>query len=173
MNQIAIHQPHLLDKGTPVTTLAHFEQIEEEKPNRVLSSPNLQLIGHKGEVYCVKFSPNGELLATAGLDKKIFLWGVYDDCKNIGILGECHNAILELQWSTDGTRMYSASADKTVGIWDMEVYKSIKNLRGHTSYVNTCHPTRRGTELLVSGGDDGKTKVWDLRTKKFAMEFEG
>jgi Prp8 binding protein len=47
-------------------------------------------------VYCVKFSPNGELLATAGFDRKIFLWDIYNNCKNVGILGECLNAILDV-----------------------------------------------------------------------------
>ena len=32
---------------------------------------------------------------------------------------------------------------------------------------------KKGSELVVSGSDDGTTKIWDLRTKKFAMQFEG
>jgi Prp8 binding protein len=51
-------------------------------------------------VYCVKFSPNGEMLATAGFDRKVLLWDIYNNCKNIGILGEGKNAILEINWYT-------------------------------------------------------------------------
>lgn len=55
----------------------------------------------------------------------------------------------------------------------METYKPIKKYKGHISFVNSCCPSRRGTELLVSGSDDGSTKLWDLRTKKHVHEFEG
>jgi Prp8 binding protein len=106
-------------------------------------------------------------LATAGFDRKILLWDVYNNCNNIGILGECKNAVLEVNWSTDGTRLFTASADKTAVVWDMETYTSLKKLKGHSSYVNTCNAPRRGTDTLATGGDDGLTKIWDLRTKKF------
>lgn len=119
-------------------------------------------------MYCVKFSPNGELLVTAGFDKKILLWDIYRNCANIGILGAHKNAVLDVAWSYDGVRLYTASADKTVQVWDMESNIPLKKFKGHSSYVNTCFPSIKGDELLVSGGDDGATKVWDLRTRKLA-----
>jgi Prp8 binding protein len=48
---------------------------------------------------------------TAGFDKKIFLWDIYNNCTNIGILGSHKNAILDVAWSSDAVRMYTASAD--------------------------------------------------------------
>lgn len=36
---------------------------------------------------------------------------------------------------------------------------------GHTGFVNSCYPTRRGTQLIVSGSDDCSIKVWDPRKK--------
>lgn len=45
---------------------------------------------------------------------------------------------------------------KIIGIWDVESQKLIKKMKGHTSYVNSCHPARRGPDLVVSGSDDGK-----------------
>lgn len=46
---------------------------------------------------------------------------------------------------------------------------SVKKLREHTSVVNTCHASRRGPEMLVSGSDDGSVKVWDMRQKESAL----
>lgn len=38
----------------------------------------------------------------------------------------------------------------------------VKKCKGHTSFVNSCCPARRGPELLVSGSDDGSIKVSEL-----------
>jgi len=42
-----------------------------------LMSQNMQLSGHQGEVYCTKFSPCGDYLASAGFDKLINVWDVF------------------------------------------------------------------------------------------------
>jgi Prp8 binding protein len=46
------------------------------------------MIGHQGEVYCCKFSPDGDYLLTAGFDKRILIWDIYKNCSNIGVVGE-------------------------------------------------------------------------------------
>lgn len=55
--------------------------------------------------------------------------------------------------------LFSASTDKTVGVWDSETGERIKRLKGHTSFVNTCYPARRGPQLICTGSDDGTVKV--------------
>lgn len=72
-------------------------------------------------VFSVRFSPDGQHLATAGMDSNIFLWDVYGECENYALLQGHKNAVLEICWNYDGTQVCSASADKMVGIWDAAV----------------------------------------------------
>lgn len=53
------------------------------------------------------------------------------------------------------SHLYTCSTDKTVRIWDMETGLCLRKLKGHTDFVNSCHPARRGPELICSGSDDG------------------
>lgn len=55
--------------------------------------------------------------------------------------------------------LFTASTDKTVAMWDYETGSRIKKLKGHTSFVNSCCPSRRGPQFAVSGGDDSMIKV--------------
>ena len=42
-----------------------------------MEAPIMLLTGHGGEVYTAKFHPRGNLLASAGVERQIFLWNVY------------------------------------------------------------------------------------------------
>lgn len=78
-------------------------------------------------MYSVKFSPDGQLLASASFDKQIcmcriisslksikrsslsfthrfvtVLWRVYGTCENFLVLKGHKNAVLEVAWSADG-----------------------------------------------------------------------
>ena len=55
--------------------------------------------------------------------------------------------------------MFTASTDKTLGIWDYETGARIKKLKGHSSFINSCYPSRRGPQYVVSGADDCTVKV--------------
>ena len=44
------------------------------------------LTGHGGEVFSVKFSPNGNTVASGSHDKHIFLWNTFGECNNFMIL---------------------------------------------------------------------------------------
>jgi len=131
-----------------------------------LQAPIMLLTGHKADVFTAKFSPSGQHLASGSFDKMILLWNTYGDCDNYMALRGHQNAVLDLHWSTDGRYIFSASADKTVQVWDVEEGQRIKKLAGHSSFVNSCCPARRGPPLVLSGSDDGNTKLWDARVKQ-------
>lgn len=72
-------------------------------------------------MYTVRFSPDGQHLATAGMDTNIFLWDVYGECDNYALLEGHKNAVLEVCWNYDGGEVISGGADKNVIVWDAAV----------------------------------------------------
>lgn len=64
-------------------------------------------------------------------------------------------AVLDLHWSRDSRVLFSVSADATVASWDTETGQRIRRHEGHENVVITLDVTRRGSEMLVSGSDDG------------------
>ncbi|KAJ4461388.1 putative Pre-mRNA-splicing factor cwf17 [Paratrimastix pyriformis] len=170
------------------------KQITVSGPKRTsqLQAPTMQLTGHEAEVYCVKFHPEGKTLASAGRDKQIFIWNVYGDCENTCVCRGHAGPILDLQWSLDHTRLFSASADKTIGLWDPETGNRLKKFAGHTSYaglgrpaqrwllaargggaaVNSLSVSRHNPPILVSGGDEGHVKMWDARGRRCQLSLD-
>lgn len=80
------------------------------------------------------------------------------------------SSVEDLQWSpTEATVFASCSADRSVRVWDTRV-KDRRNVLGingaHAQDVNVISWNRLTNYLLVSGGDEGELKVWDLRNLK-------
>eukprot|EP01006_Ploeotia_vitrea_P057851 TRINITY_DN68372_c0_g1_i1.p1 TRINITY_DN68372_c0_g1~~TRINITY_DN68372_c0_g1_i1.p1 ORF type:complete len:354 (-),score=23.90 TRINITY_DN68372_c0_g1_i1:53-1084(-) len=131
-----------------------------------LAHPNLRLTGHSEAVLTCKFAPNGDTFASGSWDKKIFLWQTFEDNNNFAVLKGHNNAVLELHYSTDSSTIFSCGADKTAQIFDLESLTRIKKIKAHEGVVNSCCPTRRGTQMLATGSDDGTCKIWDMRTPR-------
>jgi Prp8 binding protein len=130
-----------------------------------LKAPIMLLEGHGGEINAVKFSPDGQSLASASADKQIFLWEVFGDCVNYDVLkGHKHN-VLEIVWSKDSQNIFSASADKTGAQWDVPRGKIVKRMVEHTSYVSSISAAKHNLNMCVTCSDDGTVKVWDTRSK--------
>ncbi|KAF6766607.1 glutamate-rich WD repeat containing 1 [Ephemerocybe angulata] len=75
------------------------------------------------------------------------------------------SSVEDIQWSpSEPTVFGSCSADRTVQIWD-----SVAAIDpAHESDVNVISWNRLTSYLLLSGGDEGGIKVWDLRNIKKA-----
>jgi Prp8 binding protein len=139
---------------------------------RRLFSPNISLTGHQGEVYCCKFDPSGGLLASAGHDKHIMLWEVFNSCANIANIRVHKNAILDMKWGHDSSSIFTCSADKTVAITDVETKKRTVRLTGHQEIVNSVDCRTKGNVIVASGGDDSIAKIWDPRSKEAVINIQ-
>lgn len=114
---------------------------------------------HKGYVYGVAFSPDGNTLVSVGADKRIQLYDgkTGEPTKQIGE-GEHKGSIFAVSWAKDSKRFVTASADQTVKIWDVETGDCVKAWRfgeeGSTSVpdqqVGVVWPAGRGDGLIIS-----------------------
>lgn len=77
-------------------------------------------------------------------------------------------AVTDLHWSRDSQIIFSVSADCTVASWDTITGQRIRRHEGHQGVINSLDITRRGTEILVTGSDDGAISVSKLRVLQSA-----
>ncbi|VEN58493.1 unnamed protein product [Callosobruchus maculatus] len=76
---------------------------------------------HNRFVQAVRYSPQGNLFASAGFDGKVYLYdGVSSDL--VGEVGApAHQGgVYAVAWSPDGKQLLTASGDKTAKLWDVE-----------------------------------------------------
>ncbi|KAJ3478467.1 hypothetical protein NLI96_g9731 [Meripilus lineatus] len=140
--------------------------IRTVKRTSSLEAPIISLTGsHSAEILSCRFDPKGQNIAACSADRSVSLWRTYSPNTNYGLLSNIHKApILDLQWSLFSPLLYTSSADQTINVLDLTTGERIRRLRAHRGIINSLDRTitgGAGTELLVSGSDDGTVRVWE------------
>lgn len=72
--------------------------------------------------------------------------------------------VLDVCWSDDGSKVFSASCDKTVKMWDLATNQS-QQVAQHDAAVKTCHWIKAPNySCLMTGSWDKTLKFWDTRS---------
>ncbi|KAF7971793.1 hypothetical protein HWV62_19927 [Athelia sp. TMB] len=118
------------------------------------------LEGHRDQINCVVYSPDGTLIASCSMDNTIRLWNV-ETRQAVGVLEGHINAVVSVAFSPDGAHLVSGSEDKTIRVWNVKAGKPAgAPLEGHADAVYSVAYSPDGTHI-VSGSEDGTVRVWD------------
>jgi WD40 repeat protein len=90
----------------------------------------------------VAFSPDGELIATAGQDETLRLWNVTSG-REILALREHAEALSDVSFSPDGTRLVSASFDGSIRTYVLPLDELIEIARSRLTRTWTPEECRQ------------------------------
>jgi WD40 repeat protein/serine/threonine protein kinase len=121
-------------------------------------------------VFCLAVSPDGRRLLT-GHNPAVRLWDVATGAA-AGTLAGHGSTVTALVFSPDGTRLASASWDRTLKVWDAATGRELATLRGHTNAVLGAAWSPDGTRL-ASAADDHTVKVWDVDSGQAVLTLAG
>ncbi len=113
-----------------------------------------ELVGHSGAIRALAFSPDSQVLATAGVDQIVRLWSVPSGELTATRIGHT-DEIASLAFFPDGQRLASAARDGTVRLWSTTA--SAREALGHTG---------EGFRERLMFSPDGQwwTSAWQSRT---------
>ncbi|KAI2805170.1 WD repeat-containing protein 48 [Blomia tropicalis] len=124
---------------------------------------------HRDYVKALAYAKDKELVASAGLDRSIYLWDVNtltqlttsnNTVTTTSFTGN-RDSIYSLAMNQAGTVIVSGSTEKVLRVWDTRTSTKLMKLRGHTDNVRALAISRDGTQCL-SAGSDGIIRLWSL-----------
>jgi WD40 repeat protein len=137
-------------------TLASLQQVEQGKPVDCLSD-NPQL--------SIAFSPDGNLLAVGGSDRKVKLWDL--NTRRLLTLGEHTDIVWSVAFSPDGKELASASQEGSIKLWDVEKRTLITTLNGQATslFAMAFSPDPNRLRLASAGSaadGGGLIELWNI-----------
>ncbi|KAG5678996.1 hypothetical protein PVAND_008605 [Polypedilum vanderplanki] len=127
---------------------------------------------HKGSIYCMAWSPQGDLIATGSNDKTVKLMRYNDDQKQLEgreIELTMHDGtVRDLCFLEDSSNKSSllisgGAGDCKIYITDCATSTPYQALSGHGSHILSLY--NWGGAMFVSGSQDKTVRFWDLRTR--------
>jgi WD40 repeat protein/energy-coupling factor transporter ATP-binding protein EcfA2 len=114
---------------------------------------------HNLMIYSVVFSPDGEHILTASMDKTAKLWDLQGNL--IQELNQHTNEVYAAIFSPDGQLILTASRDGTAKLWNREG-TLLADLNLHTDAVNRAIFSPDGKYILTTSWDN-TVKLWCLQ----------
>jgi guanine nucleotide-binding protein subunit beta-2-like 1 protein len=124
-----------------------------------------KLTGHTNWVTSLASSfENPNILISGSRDKSVMVWDLTPGEDEPGVAKKRltgHNqAVQDLVTSSDGQFALSASWDKTMRLWDLNMGSSVRSFQGHTSDVHSVAFSSDNRQI-VSGSRDKTIRLWN------------
>ncbi|CAG9831269.1 unnamed protein product [Diabrotica balteata] len=128
---------------------------------------------HKDYVKALAYAKDREQVASAGLDKSIYLWDINtltaltasNNTVTTSSLVGSKESIYSLAMNPSGSIIVSGSTEKALRLWDPRTCAKLLKLKGHADNVKALVVSRDGNQCL-SGSSDGSIKLWNLGSQR-------
>ncbi|HET8843545.1 MAG TPA: WD40 repeat domain-containing protein, partial [Ktedonobacteraceae bacterium] len=129
------------------------------------------LQGHRGWVYSLAISADGQILASGGNDQTVKLWEPRTG-ELLHTYTEATGAVFAVAISPDSQLIAGGSADQTIRLWERQTRTLRHTLYGHAGQVHSVAFNPEGT-ILASGSTDATIRVWSVQTGQLLRVLRG
>jgi WD40 repeat protein len=141
--------------GEPTDLRQRVQTSLQQAINFVAESNRLD--GHTAGVNQVRFSPDGQLIASVSSDKTTRIWR--RDGQLLHTLNHA-SEVNSVDFSPDGETIATASSDGTVKLWDINGQLR-SSQPDHTAAINQIRFSPNG-ETVATASSDGTVKLWNV-----------
>ncbi|ETN41331.1 uncharacterized protein HMPREF1541_03266 [Cyphellophora europaea CBS 101466] len=114
---------------------------------------------------CVDLSADGRFVATGTEGGNAFVFSTSGTGRLLHSLPGLVKPVRAVKFSP-GSKLLAAAGDaRVVSLYDAESGEQVANLQGHEGWITSLDWSATGAYLL-SGGLDGRVKVWDVEVRK-------
>ncbi|XP_063392867.1 WD repeat-containing protein 47 isoform X2 [Cydia fagiglandana] len=165
---------YAVGSNTKTLRICTYPKIDDVKDNSAPTAPTVLLKRtkhHKGSIYCLAWSPAGDLLATGSNDKTVKLMRFNSHTCNLEgqevELTMHDGTVRDVCFIEDTTNKTSllvsgGAGDCKIYVTDCATGKTFQALSGHSGHVLSLY--NWGGAMFVSGSQDKSVRFWDLRT---------
>ena len=116
---------------------------------------------HQNSVYAVAVKADSKVGYSVGEDKQLRVWNAVAEGKQVRAVGGHSDAVLRLVAHPKQPLLVSASADKTVRVWNADSGAAVRTLNGLTDQAFALAISPDGL-LVAAGSYAGEVAVWKI-----------